>query len=104
MKCFERLVIAHIKPSLPTCFDPLQFAYRHNRSTEDAISLALHSSLERLDNKDTYVRLLLINYSSTFKTIIPFSLISKLHDLGLSSALCNWILNFLTHTPQPVKI
>eukprot|EP00061_Rhincodon_typus_P012713 g38615.t1 len=36
------------------------------RSTMDAISLALHSSLEHMDNKDTYVRLLLIDYSSTF--------------------------------------
>eukprot|EP00061_Rhincodon_typus_P003690 g20723.t1 len=58
MKCFKRLVMAHINSSLPTCLNPLQFAYRHNRSTEDAISLALHSSLEHLDNKDTYIRFL----------------------------------------------
>eukprot|EP00061_Rhincodon_typus_P012573 g38394.t1 len=38
-------------------------------STADAISLALHSSLEHLDNKDTYVRLHLIDYSSAFNTI-----------------------------------
>eukprot|EP00061_Rhincodon_typus_P012435 g38171.t1 len=86
--------------SLPACLDPLQFAYRCNRSTEDAISLALHLSLEHLDNKDTYVRLLLIDYSSTFNTIIPSRLISKLRDLGLSSALYNWIPSFLTHRPQ----
>eukprot|EP00061_Rhincodon_typus_P004239 g22092.t1 len=58
-KYFKRLVMALISSSLPTCFNPLQFAYQHNRSTEDAIFLALHSSLEHLDNKDTYVRLLL---------------------------------------------
>eukprot|EP00061_Rhincodon_typus_P003461 g20141.t1 len=50
-KCFEKLVMAHINSSLPICLEPLQFAYRYNRSTEDAISLALHSSLEHLDNK-----------------------------------------------------
>eukprot|EP00061_Rhincodon_typus_P013245 g39499.t1 len=49
VKCFERLVMAYINFSLPTCLDPLQFVYRCNRSTEDAISLALHSSLEHLD-------------------------------------------------------
>eukprot|EP00061_Rhincodon_typus_P001746 g15654.t1 len=91
MKCFKRLVLAHINSSLPTCL--LQFAYRHNKSTADAISLAMHSSLEHLDNKDTYVRLLLIDYSSTFNTIIPSRLISKLCDFGLSFALCNWILS-----------
>eukprot|EP00061_Rhincodon_typus_P008945 g32017.t1 len=71
---------------------------------EDAISLALHSSLERLDNKDMYVRLLLIDYSSAFKTIIHSKLISKLCGLGLSSALCNWILSFLIHRLQSVRI
>eukprot|EP00061_Rhincodon_typus_P016902 g45356.t1 len=30
-----------------------------------------HPALEHLDNKDTYIRLLLVDYSSTFNTIIP---------------------------------
>eukprot|EP00061_Rhincodon_typus_P008972 g32058.t1 len=66
-KFFERLVMAHINSSLPACLNSLQFAYR---STADTISLALHSPLEHLNNKDTYVRLLLIDYSSAFNTII----------------------------------
>eukprot|EP00061_Rhincodon_typus_P014196 g41075.t1 len=81
------LVMAHIYSSLPTYLIPLLFAYQHNRSREDAISLALHSSLEHLDNKDTYIRLLLIDYSSAYNTIMSSRLISKLHDLGLGSAL-----------------
>eukprot|EP00061_Rhincodon_typus_P006828 g27871.t1 len=100
MKSFERLVMAHINSNLPTCLDPLQFASWCNRFTVDSISLALHSSLELLDNKDTYIRLLLIDYSSTFNTLIQTKLISKLQDLGLCSALCNQTLNFLTHRPQ----
>eukprot|EP00061_Rhincodon_typus_P005857 g25865.t1 len=28
MKCFERLITAHINSSLPACLDPLQFAYQ----------------------------------------------------------------------------
>eukprot|EP00061_Rhincodon_typus_P005704 g25545.t1 len=31
-KCFKRLVMAHINSSLPTCLNPIQFAYCHNRS------------------------------------------------------------------------
>ncbi|XP_048459106.1 uncharacterized protein LOC125484431 [Rhincodon typus] len=87
MKYFKRLVMAHINSSLPACLNALQFAYWQNRSTVDAIFLALHSSLEHMDNKDTYIRILLINYSSTSNTIIPTGLISKLHHLGLSSTL-----------------
>eukprot|EP00061_Rhincodon_typus_P014918 g42302.t1 len=65
---------------------------------------ALHSSLKHLDHRDTYIRFLLIDYSSTFNTIIPSSLISKLHDLDLHSARCNWILCHLWIRKPPVRI
>jgi hypothetical protein len=41
MKCFERLVMAHINTIITEILDPLQFAYCTNRSTDDAISIAL---------------------------------------------------------------
>ncbi len=37
MKVFERLLKKHICSSIPATLDPLQFAYRLNRSTDDAI-------------------------------------------------------------------
>ena len=37
MKCFERLVMTHINAIILETPDPLQFAYRPNRSTDDAI-------------------------------------------------------------------
>ncbi len=45
MKVFERLLKKHICSSIPATLDPLQCAYRPNRSTDDAISQVLHSSL-----------------------------------------------------------
>ena len=45
MKCFERLVIAHLNTIIPATLDPHQFAYRLKRSTDDAISIALHTAL-----------------------------------------------------------
>ena len=104
MKCFERLVLAHLKTCLPPTLDPLQFAYRQNRSTEDAISTALHSTLSHLDNNNTYVRMLFIDFSSAFNTIIPSKLITKLSDLGINTSLCNWVLDFLTNRPQSVRL
>ena len=38
MKCFERLVLAHVKSTISQTLDPFQFAFRQNRSTEDAIT------------------------------------------------------------------
>ncbi len=104
MKCFERLVMHKIKTSLPNTLDPLQFAYRPNRSTDDAISSTLHLALTHLENKDSYVRMLCIDFSSAFNTIIPQQLINKLNLLGLNNSLCNWILDFLTGKPQSVRV
>ena len=55
MKCFEKLVMAH-NTIIPETLDPLQFAYR---STDDAISIALHTALSHLDKMNTYVSILL---------------------------------------------
>ncbi len=104
MKCFERLVMQKIKNSLPNTLDPLQFACRPNRSTDDAISSTLHLALTHLENKDSYVRMLFIDFSSAFNTIIPQQLINKLNLLGLNNSLCNWILDFLTGRPQSVRV
>uniref|UniRef100_A0A8L0DMF9 Reverse transcriptase domain-containing protein n=1 Tax=Oncorhynchus mykiss TaxID=8022 RepID=A0A8L0DMF9_ONCMY len=104
MKCFERLVKDHITSTLPDTLDPLQFAYRPNRSTDDAISTTLHTALTHLDKRNTYVRMLFIDYSLEFNTIVPSKLVIKLETLGLDPALCNWVLDFLTGRPQVVRV
>ena len=104
MKCFERMVISYIKSIIPVSIDPLQFAYCSNRSVDDAIALALHTALVHLEKKNSYVRLLFIDYSSAFNTIVPSKLVLKLSDLGLGSSICNWIFEFLTGRPQSVRI
>lgn len=104
MKCFERLVRKHIISRLPTTFDPFQFAYRPNRSTEDAISSALHLSLAHLEEKNAHVRMLFLDFSSAFNTIIPQHLLNKLESLGFGTPLQNWLLDFLTERPQSVRV
>ncbi|KAK3573025.1 hypothetical protein QTP86_012239 [Hemibagrus guttatus] len=104
MKCFERLVMRPIKNLLPPSLDPMQFDYRPNRSTDNAISTTLHLALTHLDNKDTCVQMLVIDFSSAFNTINLQYLIKKLSLLGTNTSLCNWILDFLTGRPQSVRI
>ncbi|KAK1803752.1 hypothetical protein P4O66_020771 [Electrophorus voltai] len=59
MKCFEKLVRDFITSSLPASMDPLQFAYRHNRSTDDTIAHLLHTTLTHLDKgRGNYVKML----------------------------------------------
>ncbi|KAI3364916.1 hypothetical protein L3Q82_001098 [Scortum barcoo] len=76
MKCFERIVILkHIKDTsknIPTGLDQYQFAYRENRSTEDAVSIALHTALTHLQQlPNTYVRMLFVDFSSSLQHSDP---------------------------------
>ncbi len=89
---------------LPASLDPLQFAYRSNRSTDDAIAFTLHTALSHLENKNTYVRMLFVDYSSAFNTIVPATQVAKLQTLGLNRSLCSWILDFLTGRSQVVRM
>ncbi|KAI3353475.1 hypothetical protein L3Q82_020003, partial [Scortum barcoo] len=65
MKCFERIVLKHIKD------------IRENRLTEDAVSIALHTALTHLQLPNTYVRMLFVDFSSAFNTVIPDKLVLK---------------------------
>ncbi len=103
-KCFEKLIRNYICSVLPASLDPLQFAYRSNRSTDDTIAFTLHTALSHLENKYTYVRMLFVDYSSAFNTIVPATLVAKLQTLGLNRSLCSWILDFLTGRSQVVRM
>ncbi|KAF7641587.1 hypothetical protein LDENG_00276780, partial [Lucifuga dentata] len=88
--------LSGIKSCLPSSLDPHQFAYCPNRSTEDAIFLALHTTLSHLGSKNTCARLLFIGCSAAFNTITLQKLVDKLSLLGFNTTLCNWSLDFLT--------
>lgn len=104
MKCLERSVSQHTRDCLPPSFDPHQFAYIANRSTENAIALTLQTALSHLENKKSYVRMLFVDYSSAFNTIIPDILYSKLIQLQIPLPTCIQIKNFLSSRPQYVRL
>ncbi|KAK3574414.1 hypothetical protein QTP86_006579 [Hemibagrus guttatus] len=104
MKSFERLVLAYLKNITGPLLDPLQFAYRANRSVDDAVNMGLHFILQHLDKSGTYVRLLFVDFSSAFNTIIPTLLQTKLNQLSVPSSICQWITSFLTDRHQLVKL
>lgn len=101
MKVFERLIC---KQLASVVMDSYQFAYCANRSVDDAVSLCLHSILQHLEAPATYARVLFIDYSSAFNTIIPTTLFDKFQLMGINQSLCHWILNFLSDRRQVVKI
>ena len=87
-----------------TCLNDYRPVALTIRTTDDAVSIALHNALSHLDKRNIYVRMLFIDYSSALNTIVPSKLITKLRTLGLNTSLCNWILDFLTGRPQVVRV
>jgi gmma-aminobutyric acid receptor subunit gamma/cGMP-dependent protein kinase 2 len=71
IKFLERLVKADINTIIPDTLDSLQFAHCPKRFTDDLIS------------RNTYVRMLFIDYSAAFNSIVPSKIITKLRTLVL---------------------
>ncbi|KAI2650743.1 putative RNA-directed DNA polymerase from transposon BS [Labeo rohita] len=104
MKSFERLVLAYLKDITGPLLDPLQFAYQANTSVDDAVNMGLHYILQHLDKPGTYARILFVDFSSAFNTIIPDILQNKLSQLSVPTSICQWITSFLTDRQQLVRL
>ncbi len=50
------------------------------------------------------MRILFVDFSSAFNTIIPSRLLPKLTQLSLPTSICQWITSFLTDRQQLVRL
>ncbi len=66
--------------------------------------MGLHFILQHLDRPGTYVRILFVNFSSAFNTIIPDTLQNELTQLSVPTSVCQWITSFLTDRQQLVRL
>ncbi len=89
---------------LPASLDPLQLHLAVTVPQTMPIAFTLHTALSNLENKNTHVRMLFVDYSLAFNTIVPATLVAKLQTLGLNRSLCSWILDFLTGRSQVVRM
>ena len=100
MKFFEKVVLSRL---VPPHTDPLQFAYKRDRGTDDATLTLLHHAFTHLDHKGSFVRILFIDFSSAFKTIQPHMLAHKLTQAGVNAKLVLWVVSFLVARTQKVR-
>ncbi|KAI3374005.1 hypothetical protein L3Q82_022569, partial [Scortum barcoo] len=84
--------------------DPLQFAYQPDIGVDDAVIYLLHTSLTHLEKAGSTVRIMFFDFSSAFNTIQPRLLGDKLQLAGVDHHLTSWILDYLTHRPQFVRV
>ncbi|KAI2661128.1 putative RNA-directed DNA polymerase from transposon BS [Labeo rohita] len=66
--------------------------------------MGLHYILQHLDKPGTYARILFVDFSSAFNTIIPDILQNKLSQLSVPTSICQWITSFLTDRQQLVRL
>ncbi len=104
MKSFEKLVLAHLKDINGLSLDSLQFAYRANWSGDDEVNMGLHYVRQHLDRPGAYVKILFVDFSPAFNTIIPNLLLPKLTQLSVPTSICQWINSFLTDRQQLVRL
>ncbi len=66
--------------------------------------MGLHYVLQHLERPGAYVRVLFVDFSSAFNTIIPNLLLPKLTQLSVPTSICQCINSFLTDRQQLIRL
>lgn len=93
-------MLAYLKDITGTSLDPLQFAYRANRSVDDAVNMDLHFILHHLDRPAIYTKILFVDYNLALNTNRPDLLSYKLTQLSVPTLICQWTTSFLADRQQ----
>ncbi len=97
-------MLGHLEDITGPSLDPLQFAYKANRSVNNAVNMGLHCVLQHLDRSRAYARILFVDFSLAFNTIILNLLLPKLTQLSMPTSIYQWINSFLTDRQQLVRL
>ena len=73
------------------------------RSIDDATITLLNHAYTHLEKKNSFVRILFIDFSSAFNTIQPHLMALKLQIMQVCPKLILWIVNFLVERSQCVR-
>jgi len=101
-KCMERVVGSRITASVAHQLDPLQFAYKARRGTEDGSLSLLNTIAKHIQQQKASVRVLFIDFTSAFNTMQIHILLKRLLDLSVNGGLIRWVRDFLSDRPQKV--
>ncbi len=96
IKSFEKLVLTKLKDiprSSSVCLQSKQVCGRCSQH-----GTALCSATSR------HVRILFVDFSSAFNTIIPNLILPKLTQLSVPTSICEWITSFLTDNQQLMRL
>ena len=98
---FESIVMEWLDD---TNVDPKQIGGLAGTSTTDALVEMTYKWYEVTDTRNTYVRIVLLDFSKAFDLINHNILLEKLLVFGISAAILRWMAAFLLDRTQRVKI
>ena len=102
MKCFEKIIKNRLL--LYVNLDEFQFAYKKSRSTKDACIGLDYFLRSHLEDPCTYARVLFVDFTSAFNTIVPSILLEKLESMNVPYYLQSLVKAFLVDRQQYVRI
>ena len=82
-----------VKPEI----DPNHHRKNQHELTGGEHGCAVHYVLEHRDTAGNYARIIFVDFSSAFNTIIPHTLERQLPLLQVPVSTCKWITEFLTN-------
>ena len=102
-KVFEEIVLNWVDDVITPQIDERQFGGLAGTGTTDALVEMVHTWCGATDKPDTFVRVLLLDYSKSFDHINHEILIAKRYGMGLPAYLVRWMAAFLIDRQQSVK-
>ena len=103
-KGFETIMMQWIDDIICINVDTKQFGGLSGTSTTDALVEMTHKWYEASDDLDTYVRIVLLDFSKAFDLINHNLLMEKLKLFGIPVHILRWMASFLLDRTQRVKI
>ena len=101
-KVLESFVVSWMREETEHC--ETQYGGIKDSSTTIALITMLHHVLQRLERKNTYARILLIDFSKAFDHIDHNILLDKRKSNGVPQMCVDWQKAFLTRRTQRVKM
>ena len=103
-KVFESIIMKYVDDSVCDTIDSKQFGGIAGTSTTDALVEMTHRWYEATDLLNTYVRVVMLDFSKAFDLINHHILLEKLTNSGLPRHIVRWIGAFLLDRSQKVMI
>ena len=103
-KVFESIIMKYVDYIVCDAMDSKQFGGISGTSTTDALVEMTHRWYEATDILNTYVRVVMLDFSKAFDLINHHILLEKLPNSGLPRHIVRWIGAFLLNRIQEVMI